>query len=300
MVSHTQADACGMTRSALRHRIRPSGPWQQLLPGVYLAVTGTPTLIQKEIAAALFAGPHGVLTGLSALRRHGMRVPEEGSISVLVPARQARPGRGFVNMRPTTRMPRCVCYVGVVQYTLPERAVADAARALGSFREARALVADAVQQRLCHIERLREELAEGPARGSAWLRRALAEVTGGIRSGAEGDLADLIRRCRLPAPMFNARLYAGKTFIAVADAWWPEAGVAAEVDSRAWHLLPEDWERTQRRHARMSAHGIVVLHFSPNRIHADSASVAADIKAALAAGQARPRLAVRAVPADDR
>ena len=51
-----------------------------------------------------------------------------------------------------------------------------------------------------------------------------------------------------------------------------------------------------QRHARMSAHGIVVLHFSPSRIRGDSAGVVADIKAALAAGQARPRLAVRAVP----
>ena len=53
VVSRAQADACGMTRSALRYRIRPGGPWQQLLPGVYLAVTGTPTRIQKEIAAVL-------------------------------------------------------------------------------------------------------------------------------------------------------------------------------------------------------------------------------------------------------
>ena len=124
VISRAQAVACGMTRSALRYRIRAGGPWRQLLPGVYLTVTGCPTLIQKEIAAALYAGPHGVLTG--------------------------------------------------------------------------------------------------------------------------------------------------------------------------------GWEWTMQRHARMSAHGIVVLHFSPSRIRADSAGVVADIKAALAVGQRRPRLAVRALPGDDR
>ena len=298
VVSHTQATACGMTQSALRRGIRPGGPWQRLLPGAYLAVTGSPALIQKEIAAALYAGPRGVLTGLSALRRHGMRVPEEGTINVLVPVRQARPSRGFVNIRPTVRMPRCVCYAGPVQYTLPERAVADAARALRSFREVRALVADAVQQRQCRIELLQEELADGPVRGSAWLRRALGEVTGGIRSGAEGDFGDLLRRCGLPIPMFNARLYTGKTFIAVVDAWWPEAGVAVEVDSRAWHLLPDAWERDLQRHARISAHGIIVLHFTPRLIRTDSARVVADLRSALAAGLARPPLAIRALPAD--
>ena len=29
-----------MSSEELRHRIRPDGPWQRLLPGVYLAVTG--------------------------------------------------------------------------------------------------------------------------------------------------------------------------------------------------------------------------------------------------------------------
>ena len=29
--------------------------------------------------------------------------------------------------------------------------------------------------------------------------------------------------------------------LGVKDAWWPRAGVVAEVDSRAWHLSPEHW-----------------------------------------------------------
>ncbi len=97
--------------------------------------------------------------------------------------------------------------------------------------------------------------------------------------------------------MFNARLYAGQVLLAVADAWWADAGVAVEVDSREWHLSPDDWERTLQRHARMSAHGIIVLHFPPSRIRADPAGVVADVKAALAAGRARPALAIRALPA---
>jgi hypothetical protein len=67
-----------MTRKALRHRIRPGGPWQELLPRTYLAVTGSPTLTQEEIAAAPYAGPQGVMTGFAALRRHGMKVRKTG------------------------------------------------------------------------------------------------------------------------------------------------------------------------------------------------------------------------------
>jgi very-short-patch-repair endonuclease len=299
VVSHAQTVTCGMTRATLRHRIRPGGPWQQLLPGVYLAVTGSPTVVQQEIAAVMYAGERSVITGLAALRRHGLRVPQVSAISVLIPASQARRSRAFVTVRPTVRMPQLVCYAGAVRWALPERALADAARELGGFRELRAVVADAVQQRRCKLHLLQEELTGGPVRGSAWLRRCLSEVTGGIRSGAEGDFGDLLRNSRLPAPVFNARLYAGTAFIAVADAWWAEAGVVAEVDSRQWHLSPDDWERTLQRHARMSAHGIIVLHFTPSQIREEPARVIADIRSALASGRNRPALEIRALAPRD-
>jgi very-short-patch-repair endonuclease len=297
VLSRAQALAFGITSDALKYRARAGGPWQRLLPGIYLTVTGTPTIRQLEIAALLYAGRDSVLTGLAALRHHGMQMPQPEVATVLIPGGHVRRSRAFVKVVPTSRMPVPVHFNGAVSFAPPARAVADAARELHGFREARALVADAVQQRYCRIEHLQEELTHGPVRGSAWLRRALAEVTGGIRSGAEGDFGDLLRRSGLPMPMFNARLYVGKTFIAVADAWWAEAGVAAEVDSRAWHLSPDDWERTMQRHARLSAQGIIVVHFSPGQIRTEPARVVADIKAALAAGRARPRLAVRALDA---
>lgn len=298
VLSRAQALASGFTLDTLRHRIRADGPWQRLLPGVYLTVTGTPTARQLEIAALLYAGEGSVLTGLAALRCHRIRVPEARSITVLIPAGHVRQSRAFVKVAPTSRMPVPICFEGVVTFAMPARAVADAARELRSFREVRALVASVVQQRSCRVADLTEELTHGPVRGSAWLRRSLAEVADGIRSVAEGDFGDLIRRSGLPIPLFNARLYAGKVLIAVVDAWWPEAGVAVEVDSRTWHLLPEDWEHDLRRHARLSAHGVIALHVPPNRIRTDPAGVVAEIKAALRAGQDRPRLAVRALPAE--
>jgi hypothetical protein len=134
-------------------------------------------------------------------------------------------------------------------------------------------------------------------RQSAWLRRALEEVTDGVRSVAEGDLRTLIKAAGLPAPMFNARLYVGRTLLAVADAWWPDAGVAVEVDSREWHLSPEDWQRTLRRHTSMSAHGIIVLHVTPQQIRTEAGRVAADIRSALQSGRVRPVPGVRALAA---
>jgi very-short-patch-repair endonuclease len=238
------------------------------------------------------------MTGLAALRRHGMRVPETKTVTLLVPAgHTARRSRDFIHLWPTKRMPGTFCYEGAVQFALPARAVADAAQELGNFRQVRAIVASAVQQRLCTIESLQEEVVNGPVRGSAALRKSLSEVVSGIRSAAEGDFADLLRRARLPMPMFNARLYTGQTFIAIADAWWPDAGVAAEVDSREWHISPEDWQYTLERHARMSALGILVLHFTPAQIRAEPERIAAHIRSALAVGHSRPALPIRTRPA---
>ena len=297
VISRQQALTCGMSSEELRHRIRPDGPWQRLVAGVYLAATGAPTRRQLEVAALLCAGTSSVLTGMAALLHHGIRVRETRTITVLVPAGQARASRAYVRVWPTTRMPEFVFTDGAVRFADAARAVADAARELGSFREARAVTADAVQRGRCRIDQLAEELAHAPVRQSAWLRRTLAEVADGVRSAAEGDLRSLIRAAGLPAPIFNARLYIGPDLLAVVDAWWPDAGVAVEVDSREWHLSPDDWQRTLRRSTRMSALGINVMHFTPQRIRTEAAEVAGEIRSALKSGQAGPWRAVRTLPA---
>ena len=129
------------------------------------------------------------------------------------------------------------------------------------------------------------------------LRGALAEVMDGIRSTAEGDLLDLIKRYRLPIPMLNPRLYFNGEFMASPDEWWPDAGVAAEVDSREYHFSPDDWQRTMERHARMSSAGIIVLHFTPAQIRNQPRELAETIRRALSSGRARPRLLIEARPA---
>lgn len=294
VVSRSQAMACGITEGALRHRTRPGGPWQRMLPGVYLTLTGSPTRRHRELAALVYGGFRSTLTGTAALRHHGVRVPDMDIVTVLVPAARPRPDRAFVRVWPTTRMPDRVSTDRMIQFTRVARALADATRELGTFREVRAVVADAVQRGCCRVEWLSEELSQVPRRHSRALRQALAEVADGIRSVAEGDLRDLIGAAGLPMPLFNASLYAGEGFIAVADAWWPDAGVVVEVDSREWHLSPADWERTLRRNAAMSARGIIVLHFTPRQIREEPARVVAEIRAALAAGRRRDPLAVRA------
>ena len=297
VVSRGQLLVLGMTDDAMQWRVRAGGPWQALLPGVYLSLTGAPSLPQKEMAALLYAGRSSLITGPVALMHHGLRSPVTlETVDVLVPAGRQRHSTGFVRLHRTHRMPSRFASIGPVRLVPVTRAVADTARQLADLRNVRAVVADAVQQGRCTVPALAAELSEGPIRGSATFRSVLAEVAEGIRSTAEGDLRGLIRAAKLPTPLFNASLFVGDTFIGRPDAWWPEAGVAAEVDSREWHLSPADWDRTRNRHDLMCAAGIFPLHFSPRQIRRESADVVRMIKDALDRGLQRPALPIRTIP----
>jgi hypothetical protein len=299
VITRQQALASGLTRHALGYRLRPGGPWRSLLPGVYIAGTGTSTFVQQEMAALLHAGPGSMITGLAAIRHHRIRGPDADFIDVLMPASRRRQDVAFVHLHRTSRMPGRVWNFGPLRYAPAARAVADTARALTSLREVRAVVADAVQRGSCEVQQLHAELIAGPNIGSALFREALTDVADGIRSTAEGDLKDLLVKSRLPMPLFNPTVFAGDQFVAKPDAWWPELGVAVEVDSREWHISPEDHANTLARGRRMGVHQIVVLRFTPKQIRTQPSEVVADIRRALEGARGRPLLPLRTVPGNE-
>src|SRR5262249_3404210 len=207
VITRRQALLCGTPRSTLDRYTAPGGPWQRLLPGVYLAVTGTATQDQREMAALLYAGPRSLLTGAAAMRRHHLRPAGPDVVDVLIPWRRKRQSSGFVRVHRTTRMPERLFVTGKIRFAKVPRAVADAARSLTRFDDVRHVVCEAVQRRACTVAELTEELMNGPVAGSALLREALAEVGDGVRSVAEADFRRLVLRSGLPEPMFNAQLF---------------------------------------------------------------------------------------------
>jgi very-short-patch-repair endonuclease len=287
VVSRAQAEACAMTEGAIRHRIRVNGPWQILLPGVYLTGGGAPTAKQRVTAAYLYAGNPIAITGPAALAWYSLPSVRSGEVDVLVPLACYRKDVQFARLHRTGVVPDCG-QEGIVRYASPARAIADTVRQLADFADVRAVVAGGVQRRKVTVVDLAGELAASPTRGSARLRAALAEVADGVRSAAEGDLHALVKRERLPEPMYNARLFVDNQFLAVPDAWWPQAGLAVEVDSREWHLSPADWEQTLARGARMTEHGILVMRFTPRQVRTAGREVASKIRAVLSSPQARP------------
>jgi len=281
LIERQQALACSMSAKAISYRTRATGPWQIVLPGVYLRDGGNLSAEQRVVAALLYAGSAIGVTGPAALAFYGIPTRRSEFVDVLVPLRNRRKDAGFARLRRTVVEPSVICQDGVIRYVRAERAIADSARQLTDIADVRAVVAAGVQGRHVELWELTRELALGPMRGSALLRQALAEVSAGARSAAEADLLTLIRQSTLPEPLYNPRLFVGKDFLASPDAWWPDFGVAVEVDSRAWHLSPGDWEHTLARHARMTAEGILVLHFPPARVRKDRRAIVSEMSSAL-------------------
>ena len=122
-------------------------------------------------------------------------------------------------------------------------------------------------------------------------RRILRDVSAGARSAAERDAQRLWRRSGLPEPWWNAPVYdACGQLLGIADGWWDDVGLAWEINSFAWHLLPEDYAREQEKAARFAAAGISVVPTLPTRMRDEADAVIDELRRAYghAAGRARP------------
>lgn len=286
--------ACGVPQSTVSLWVSPGGKWQRLLPAVYIAVTGTPTTQQRHMAAQLYGGPGSVITGTAAIRARRLRVPPSEQVDVLIPWSAKRQNAGFARVHRTRYMP-AFYRAGPVRYATTARAVTDAAHWFTSLDDVRAVVAEAVQKQACSLAELGIELARSARRDSGRLRMALSEVRNGVRSVAEAQFRERILRSDLPVPQFNVYLRAADgTPIGEVDAWWADAGVAAEVDSQEYHFYRAGWLNTSAKHGRMLQHDIRPHHFAPSRIASDWPGVYAELRASISNGLKRPRLNITA------
>jgi hypothetical protein len=299
LITAAQLAQLGVQTSTVARR-RAGGMWTRVLPGVHLVDGGHPTRTQRLLAALLYAGPDSMLTGTSALRLYGFRAlhlqeiaddePERPEpVHVLVAHERRRLSTGFVRIERTHRLPTPARRRGLAVAPLA-RAVGDAARRFPRESDAVAVVTEAVQRGWVDVDDLRTELREGPTRGSRYLRGAVASVARGARSVPEVDLASLLEAAQIPGLVLNARLVTDSgVFVAVADAWLDDVGLAIEVDSLEYHSTGEHFERTVRRNARYATAGVPVFTVLPTDIRDRPNSVVGDVLSARAAATQRPR-----------
>jgi hypothetical protein len=270
--------AAGVDPDVARRAVA-SGTWREVLPGAWLRDSRDVSRIDRQRAALARAGPAALLSGADACRAYGMRdVPEDPLVTVLARSSCQTCLGPDVRLLRTTRLPEAHVVAGL-RCAEPLRAVADAARAQGDLQDVRALVLAAVADLWCDVPGLVDELAAGPRRGSALLRRAVADAAGGAASAPEAEMADvavgLAARRRLPRPVLNHVLWLGTQRIGQPDGYLPGTGVGWEADSRRHHGSQQALDATLERHEDYARAGLDVLHRSPQRVRRDPAAFAA-------------------------
>lgn len=280
----------GVSASMIAHRCRPGGPWQRLLPGVILLGRCIPTRRQQLCAAIELAGPRSVITGIDALRAHGVGVPIPRTVRLLVPSNRRLLPKAFLSVERTSRLPDPVIRNGL-PFAPPARAAVDVARAATNPALLRSLVAAATEHGRCTADELRAELDAGNQRGSSAVRAALRHFDGAVATLLHRRARDLLRHAPLPPPRWNVTLYDRKRRpIGYTDAWWDEVGMA-------WQLCPEDLPppRTPGSYLALSAAGVIVVRTPAGLLNdaAESTFLAAqvikDLTAAFFAAARRPR-----------
>ena len=266
--------------------------WRVVLPRVVLLEPGLPSVHQRLVAALLFAGPDAWLGGMTAAAIHGMPgCTVSPPVQVLVPPHRTTRSVGWVQVSRSYLLDERIVTRGPLSVSCRSRAVVDAAAGCADQAAARAIIIDAVQQRLVRLDDLAHWVEARSNHGRRLLRQALAEATLGAWSVPEADLLRLVNdTSRLPRPWANPVLHdPGGRRLTTPDLWFDDVALAVMVHSRAYHSGVLDWEATVAADEDLRAAGIEVVAVTPVSIATDPERVLARIDAAYRRAAARPR-----------
>ena len=302
LATTAQLREAGWSDAAIRHLGATKG--RRVMPGVYAGHRGRLTAEDRLLAAVLWAGPKAVLTGGIALRRAGVPLKRNPSVTrFLVPANaRARTSGPYRTVR-TTR-PAVHTDLGGVPVAGVSRALADAARYL-ELRpsDLRATTLAVLQRGLVTLDELDAEIVTSRRNALADVREGIGDFRAGAWSLPE---AVLIERCRRRADLAhivpNPLLLVPRTgeTIGRPDGFFEPECVAVQVHSRAHHdgwdsRGRDQWQRTVEHDNAYARAGIPVVAITPTTIQRDPKRALAMISDVLAANRGRPRPSVQVV-----
>ena len=249
----------GVPGTTIAERCRDGGRWRRLLPGVVLlgpvhprraARRGSPRLRRPALCCDRARGMPSPWDPTRARSRWDGPPPRSGGAAAQARASSSSSGQRACRSR-CSRM----AFLWLPSAEHSRRCASPAVRR-GDHRADRRRG----PARLCTPAQLAAELREGSQRGSATPRRVLADVADGVRSTAERDAKRLLAQSGLPEPWWNAEVRDQRgRLLGIADAWFDEVALAWEINSYAYHLLPQDYAREVKRTAEMAAAGVIVL-----------------------------------------
>ncbi|MDQ0796363.1 hypothetical protein [Streptomyces sp. B1I3] len=304
--SAAQLRALGVTTAQTTARCLPGGPWQQLLPGVYLLHPGPPTSQERVHGALLYAGrppasarrgasgtsasDYGavMVTGLAALTLYGFASAPPlialHLIDVLVPRTRRLRSTRFVQVTRAASLPGPERRLGVPLAPV-ERALADAVSALTDPSAVRRMLTEAVRDGHCEPAAVVRELSAAKLLGRPHVVDAVDALLVEGRAVAEGRLYRMVRGHGLPEPLWNVDLcLPGGTFLGGVDAYWPEHAVALELGTRAPH---EEHVTFAAEREHLERLGVTVVRMTPGMLRETPADQAVVVRTAMMASEDR-------------
>lgn len=283
VMTRSQLLELGLSSAAIWRRVK-SGPLQPVYRGVYLVGPITPERA-TEMAAVFAGGPRAVLSHLSALHFLGMLSGGPvRPVHVSSPARHRRnpPGIRFHCVDKFSEDEHRI--VDGIPVTSPARTLVDVASMLGS-REIERAMAVAERKGLIGAQELASLPHRYPRRSGMAMLRTLIEAGRDpdfTRSEAERRCLDLLRAADLPRPHTNVPVGPFEL-----DLFWPDEGIAVEVDGWTHHSSRSSFEGDRKRDAWLRARGIEVIRLTWRQITQDRIAAAVRVGQALALARAR-------------
>ncbi|MFC5993936.1 DUF559 domain-containing protein [Pseudonocardia hispaniensis] len=286
VISRAQAVAAGLSRDAVDRRLA-TRRWRPLHPRVYLAEGHRLTDEGRVRAAALWAGPDAVLSGVAAAWWHGFVERAPLVVGVTVPRRRSPASRPGVSVRRRTLEPVDVVEHREVALTDRPLTVLEAAVEMGMAGGATFL--DRALQRWIRFPAIYDAYCRNlGAHGSA--TAGLLLVAAADRSASVAERL-LIRRLR-EAGIRGWRV-GYRTGGFVIDVAFPLARVAIEVDGWAWHMDAARAGRDKRRQNALVRQGWTVLRYTWHDLVERPRTVIAEIRHEVETARVVPRLARR-------
>jgi hypothetical protein len=313
-----QLRAQGISGAQAGARCRDGGPWQALLPGVYLLRRGAATGEERLRAALLYAArpaipaqpcdgepqPYGdaVVTGPAALALHGFSsVPPVAAlerVDVLVPRTRRLRSLGCAAIVRAQLLPEAEWVAGLPVAPVA-RAVADTAARLTDGETVRRVLTESVRDGHCAPADVVGELNRSGLLELPPVAEAVDALLAEGRSRAEDRLYALVREFGLPDPVWNVELrLPGGPGLGRVDAYWPDEGVAVRLNTRS-PGVDEDtaWAEHAHRRERLERLGITVVPIMPRRLRESPEQQAMVVRTALMASAHRePASYVMALP----
>jgi very-short-patch-repair endonuclease len=260
VVDRAQLSALGLGRGAIRHRI-DVGRLRPLYPGVYAVGHEAIQTRGRLVAGLLVAGPGAALSHrtAAALRKLTPSMPQCVEITTTSTRPRDRPGLIFhcaTRLDATSRHELPV--------TSPIRTLLDLA-ATRPRQEVERACSEALVHELVTVD----AIAGQHGRGSAVLRRIVADGVAPTRSELERRFFAAVLRAGLPRPQVNAKI--GRYTV---DFLWTDRRLVVELDGYRFHGHRLAFERDRSRDAELQLLGYAVLRLTWRQLRDEPALVA--------------------------